>query len=214
MLVDDHVIICKGLASLFENQPDMEVIAEAQSGYMAIELSKKLKPDVILMDISMPKMNGINASRKIIANNSDIKIIALSVHSNYDLVMEMLNAGAAGYILKDCAFDDVIKAVKAVMNGESYLSPSVAKIVIEQALIETNKYNISPNVKRLTYRESEILQLIAENHSTKEIAQILHISPKTAATHRQKIMDKLNCHSVVELVKYAIQKNIISIDKI
>jgi two-component system, NarL family, response regulator NreC len=209
VLADDHKIIRDGLCSLIEKHPNMEVIAEVENGKEAVEASEKLHPDVVIIDISMPDMNGIEATRKIIAENPNIKVIGLSMHTDSSYVKGMLNAGASGYLLKDCAFGELVQAINSVTRNKSYLSPEIASIVIDEFKVHGISQDNSDK-SDLTAREREILQLIAEGNSSKEIASYFNLSVKTVATHRQNIMDKTHCHDVVTLTKYAIRKGFTS----
>ncbi len=210
VIADDHKIMREGLKALIEKQPDMEVAAEAQDGLTATKLARKLMPHVIVMDIGMPEMNGIDATRQIISENKDIKIIALSMHSDRRFVLEMLKAGASGYLLKDSAFEELVTAVHTVMTGQSYLSPRITDIVVKEYLYNLPK-NESTVFTVLTVREREVLQLLAEGKSTKQIASTLNLSVKTVETHRQQMMDKLEIRTVAELTKYAIREGLTSL---
>ncbi|MGD9109790.1 MAG: response regulator transcription factor, partial [Phycisphaerales bacterium] len=197
--------------SLLENYSELEVIAEAENGREAVALAKQLAPDVIIMDVSMPDLNGVEATRRIIGDNSDVKVIALSMHSDTLFVSEMLKSGAAGYLLKDCAFEELVQAIKTVAEGKTYLSPSISGIVVDDYLHRLAKSHVS-DLDVLTDREREVLQLLAEGQSTKQIALKLHISSKTVETHRRQVMNKLDIHTVAELTKYAVRKGLTSID--
>lgn len=210
VIADDHKIMREGLKALIEKQPDMEVAAEAQDGLTTTKLARKLMPQVIIMDIGMPEMNGIDATRQIVSENKDIKIIALSMHSDRRFVLEMLKAGASGYLLKDSAFEELVNAVHTVMTGQSYLSPRITDIVVKEYLYNLPK-NESTVFTVLTTREREVLQLLAEGKSTKQIASTLNLSVKTVETHRQQIMDKLEIRTVAELTKYAIREGLTSL---
>jgi DNA-binding NarL/FixJ family response regulator len=210
VVADDHKIMREGLKALIDKQPDMEVAAEAQDGLTATKLARKLLPHIIIMDIGMPEMNGIDATRQIVLENKDVKIVALSMHSDRRFVLEMLKAGASGYLLKDSAFEELVNAVHTVMNGQPYLSPRITDIIVKEYL-----YNLprnEPNVFTiLTVREREVLQHLAEGKSTKQIASTLNLSVKTVETHRQQIMDKLEIRTVAELTKYAIREGLTSL---
>lgn len=210
IIADDHKIMREGLKALIEKQPDMEVSAEAQDGLSVTKLARKLMPQVIIMDIGMPEMNGIDATRQIISENKEIKIIALSMHSDRRFVLEMLKAGASGYLLKDSAFEELVNAVHTVMSGQSYLSPRITDIVVKEYLYNLPKSE-STVFTVLTGREREVLQLLAEGKSTKQIAATLNLSVKTVETHRQQIMDKLEIRTVAELTKYAIREGLTSL---
>jgi DNA-binding NarL/FixJ family response regulator len=211
LLADDHKILRSGLRALLEKQPHFEVVAEAEHGRTAVKLSQKLSPDVILMDISMPDMNGIEATRQILANSPKTKVIILSVHSEQRFVAEVFKAGASGYLLKDCSFDEVNSAIHAVVDKGIYLCPQIAAVVRDdylKHLIQAD--SLSPST--LTAREREVLQLIAEGKTTKEIAFSLNLSVKTVEAHRQRIMEKLKARSVAELTKYAIREGLTSLE--
>ena len=210
IIADDHKIMREGLKALIEKQPDMEVAAEARDGPEVTKLARKLAPQVIIMDIGMPEMNGIDATRQVLSENKDIKIIALSMHSDRRFVLEMLKAGASGYLLKDSAFEELVNAVHTVMTGQSYLSPRIMDIVVKEYLYNLPK-NESTVFTVLTVREREVLQLLAEGKSTKQIASTLNLSVKTVETHRQQIMDKLEIRTVAELTKYAIREGLTSL---
>lgn len=210
VVADDHKIMREGLKALIDKQPDMEVAAEAQDGLTATKLARKLLPHIIIMDIGMPEMNGIDATRQIVSENKDVKIVALSMHADRRFVLEMLKAGASGYLLKDSAFEELVNAVHTVMDGQPYLSPRITDIIVKEYL-----YNLprnEPNVFTiLTVREREVLQHLAEGKSTKQIASTLNLSVKTVETHRQQIMDKLEIRTVAELTKYAIREGLTSL---
>jgi two-component system, NarL family, response regulator NreC len=209
IIADDHKIMREGLKALIEKQPDMEVAAEAQDGLATTKLARKLLPHVIIMDIGMPEMNGIDATRQIVAENKDVKIIALSMHSDRRFVLEMLKAGASGYLLKDSAFEELVTAVHTIMSGQSYLSPRITDIVVKEYL--SNQPKESSVFSVLTVREREVLQHLAEGKTTKQIASTLNLSVKTVETHRQQIMDKLELRTVAELTKYAIREGLTSL---
>jgi DNA-binding NarL/FixJ family response regulator len=211
LLADDHKITRQGLHSLLEENPDTEVIAEAENGRGAVRMAQELRPDVVIMDVSMPDLNGVEATRQIIQENPGIKVIALSMHSDTLFVSEMLKSGASGYLLKDCAFEELAQAISTIMEGKAYLSPSISGVVVEDYLHRLSKAEVAPS-EVLTDREREVLQLIAEGQSTKRIALKLHISVKTVETHRRQIMNKLDLHTVAELTKYAIRKGLTALE--
>jgi len=212
ILADDHKIIRQGLRSLLEKQQDMEVIAEAEDGRNAVRLTAELAPDIVIMDITMPDLNGAEATKQIISKSPDIKIIALSMHSDSLFVTEMLKSGAAGYLLKDCAFEELAKAIRTVIEGKIYLSPAISGVVVEDYINRLSRPGFS-NSDILSDREREVLQLMAEGYSTKKISQKLHISVKTVETHRRQMMSKLDIHTIAELTKYAIRKGLTSLEK-
>jgi two-component system response regulator NreC len=211
ILADDHKILREGLKSMIMKEPGMEVVAEAENGGKAVRLADKFSPDVIIMDISMPDLNGIEATNQILAKNPDIKVIALSIYSDKRFVSNMLKAGAKGYLLKGCAFEELLKAIQTVQTCRIYLSPAIDEIVVNEYIhqIKTPQGSILPE---LTSREREVVQLITEGHSTKQIASHLNLSVKTIETHRHQAMDKLNLHSVAALTKFAIREGITSLD--
>jgi len=210
LLADDHKIIREGLRALIENQSDMQVIAESPDGRTAVQLSQQLSPDVILMDIAMPDLNGIEATRQITANSSSVKVIALSMRSDRHFVAEMLKAGASGYLLKDCAFEDLVRAIRAVIEDQTYLSPQITGVVVDDYIHRLSEVSSSA-FSILSDREREVLQLLAEGGTTREIALHLHVSAKTVETHRRNIMKKLDIHSMAELTKYAVREGLTSL---
>ena len=210
LLADDHEIVRVGLRALIERLGGMAVVAEADSGRAAVQLAKKLKPAVVLMDISMPDLNGVDATRQMVAAAPGVKVIALSMHADTRYVAGMLQAGARGYLLKESMADEIGRAVQAVLAGEVYLARKIAGVVVQDYVqrLASEEGASSP----LTGREREVLQLVAEGRSTKGIAAHLHVSIKTIETHRSQIMDKLDLHSVAELTKYAIRQGLTSLD--
>ncbi len=211
LLADDHNIVREGLKSLLEKDPDIEVVAMADNGRTAVRLAGELKPDVAVLDIAMPEMNGIEATRRIYRDNPAIKVLTLSMHSARRFVTEALSAGAKGYLLKDCAAEELVRAIRTVAGDETYLSPKVAGLIVKDYLKHSPETTPSAD-SCLTNREREILQLIAEGESTKEIAFKLGVSIKTVETHRQQIMKKLNLHGVAELTRYAIREGLTPLD--
>ncbi len=212
LLADDHRIIREGLRSLLQKQSDMEVVEEAQDGITAVRLAEKLHPDIVIMDIGMPDLNGIEAARQIVTRVKNVKVIALSMHSDKRFVLEMLKAGASGYMLKDCAFEELVNAIRTVSSGQIYLSQRVTGVVVNeylrsQAVSDSTAYSL------LSGREREVLQLLAEGKTTRNIASSLHVSTKTVESHRQQIMEKLNLRSVAELTKYAVKEGLTSLDQ-
>ncbi|MCD6363152.1 MAG: response regulator transcription factor [Synergistetes bacterium] len=212
LLADDHKILREGLKALINAQSDMVVVAEAADGMEVVELMEKVNPAVIVMDVMLPKMNGIDATKVILSNNKEVKVIALSMYANANLISEMFKAGASGYLLKDCAFDELSKAIRAVAKGEIYIGPGVRKMLSE-AFIEMllgEKLRKRNEEEELTAREIEVLKLLAEGYINKEVADILHISVNTVARHRQNIMRKLKLRNTAELTRYAIRKGYVS----
>jgi two-component system response regulator NreC len=210
LLADDHKIVRDGLRVLIERCHDMQVIAEAEDGRKALQLARKHKPDVVIMDISMPDLNGIDATRQILQELPGAKVIALSMHSDKQFVDGMLRAGAVGYLLKDCAADELIQCIRIVLSGRICLSPGITGFLVNEYLHPTRDEVLAPR-SELSVREREVLQMIAEGRSTKDIANSLHISIKTVETHRKNIMEKANLHSVAELTKYAIRNGLTSV---
>ncbi len=211
ILVDDHNIIRTGLRSLLEKQPGFEVIAEASDGREAIERTKELVPDIVIMDIGMAGLNGVEATRQITSEMPQVKVLALSMHSDKRYVITMLKAGASGYLLKNCAFKEMTNAINTVKNNQIYLSPTISNVVVEELVNEPSRSSSHPRTE-LTGREREVLQLLAEGNSTKQIAIQLHVSISTVETHRRQIMEKLGLHSIAELTKYAIKEGITSLE--
>lgn len=215
VLVDDHQIVRDGLRSLLDKQLDIEVVGEADNGRDAIAAVRELRPDVIVMDIGMRGLNGIDATRQLKAEFPNVCVIALSMHADRRYVSEMLAVGASGYLLKDSAFDELATALRAVSNGEMFLSPSVSSTVLDDYIRRLNEPGGAavPTVGRTpSAREREVLQLIAEGLSTKEIAAQLHLSVKTVETHRRQIMDKLGIFNIAGLIKYAVREGLASLD--
>ena len=210
LLVDDHQIMREGLRSLIEREPGLSVVGEAENGRKAVDLAGSLAPDLVILDVSMPDMNGIEAANQIHAATPQIRMIALSIHSDRRFVLQMFRAGASGYLLKDCAFQELARAVQAVMDGQSYLSPSIAGVVVG-GFLQSLTADGSPAFPNLTSREREVLQMVAEGKTTKEIAGSLSVSPKTIETHRRQIMEKIHVSSVAELTKYAIREGLTSL---
>ena len=211
LLVEDHHLVRSGLRSLIEKQPGYEIIGEAEDGREAVNLSRELVPDIILMDISMPELNGIEATRQILENSSTIKIIILSVHSGQKFVAEVFKAGACGYLLKNCTFSEMLAAINAVAAGGTYICPQIANIVRNDYL--RSFIEKEPSISTtLSNREREVLQLLAEGKNVKEIAYAFNLSVKTIETHRQRIMKKLDLHNIAALTKYAIREGLTSED--
>jgi len=209
LIADDHGVVREGLKALIDNKADMEVVGEAEDGLMVTQLAKELSPDIIIMDISMPNLNGVEATRLILTENPDIRVIALSVHLDKHFVTQMLKAGASGYVLKSCLFDEVLRALRTVNRNEHYLSPKITDVVLDDYIHYMAIYNKTAE-DHLTTRERQIVQMLAEGKSTKLIASRLHISPKTSDANRRQIMNKLGISSLAELTKYAIRKGLTS----
>ena len=211
LLVDDHKIMRAGLRALIGKEKDLEVVGETGDGRSAVDLARDLSPDVIIMDISMNKLNGIDATQQITAARSDVKVLALSMHSDEHFVAGMLAAGASGYLLKDCAVEELSLAIRTVVSGNTYLSPPISKVVIRDYVSRLTKGVLSP-LAVLTTKEREILQLLAEGKTSKEIASFLNLSARTVEAHRREMMDRLDIHSIAELTKYAVRKGITDLD--
>lgn len=210
ILADDHKIVRDGLRSLIEKEDDMVVEAEAGDGKTSVRLAVELAPQVVLMDIAMSGMNGIEATRQIVAAVPQCNVIALSMHADKRYVMEMLKAGASGYLLKDCAFEELASAIRTVLDNKTYLSPLVSEIVIGDYIQQLQKSDCSV-FSALSAREREVLQLLAEGNSTAQIADRICLSVKTVETHRKHIMEKLKINSIAELTKYAIREGLTSL---
>ena len=211
LLVDDHQMMRDGLRSILDLEDDLDVVGEAGNGYEAIEMARTRKPDVVVMDIGMKDLNGIDATRQIKAQSSRVKVVALSTHSDESYVLGMFKAGASGYVLKDAAVEEMRRAIRAVAAGHHYLSPEIAGSVVASNVRGPSEDSASsPSV--LAPRERQILQLLAEGHSSSEIARKLHIATTTVDSHRRNIMKKLDLHSVAELTKYAIREGLTSVE--
>ncbi len=210
LIADDHKIFREGLKSLLEKIPGLSVTGEASDGFEAVSLAEKLMPDLVIMDITMPGLNGIEASRKIHQLFPECRIIALSMHSEQRFVTELLKAGVKGYVLKDAAFEELHIAIVNVLRNLTYLSPAITDIVVREFVGQRSETVEKSVFMVLTAREREILQMITEGRTTKEIAARLKISTKTVETHRKQIMDKLQIHTVAELTKYAIREGLTS----
>lgn len=209
LIVDDHTILRAGLKMMLNAQPDMEVVGEAQDGRQAIYEVQRLQPDVILMDITMPDMNGIEATRQIKKMLPEARVLILTMHENDEYVFQALRAGASGYILKEAADTELISALHVIQNGQFYLSPAAQSVMVGDYLQRVRIGEEKDSYSTLTEREREILKLVAEGHTNNQIAERLVISPKTVDTHRTHIMDKLNLHSRAELVKYAMRRGLL-----
>jgi two-component system, NarL family, response regulator NreC len=210
LLADDHKLIRGGLRLLVEQQTDLTVVGEANDGREAVALVKSLKPDVVVMDIGMPNLNGIEAAHQITQANPEISIVMLSMHSDESYVLRALKAGAKGYLLKDSAESDLIKAVHAVAESKSFFSPAVSKVLLDDYVRKLKRTGAEDAYDLLTPREREILQLVAEGKSNKDIANLLNLSVYTVETHRSNIMEKLNLHGIPELILFAVRRGIIS----
>lgn len=210
ILADDHKIVREGIRILLQKYPEIEVIGETEDGRSTVEMARELSPDVVVMDIAMPDMNGIEATRRITEERPGVKVVALSMHSDKRFVSEMLKAGASAYLLKHSAFEELVTAVMTVVENRMYLSPAVTGVVVDNYIKQKDKPEGSV-FSMLSDREREVLQLLAEGKNTKEIATILNLSGKTVDAHRMNIMSKLNLHSIAELTKYAIREGLTSL---
>jgi two-component system response regulator NreC len=210
LLADDHIIMRKGLRLLLERQPNITVVGEASDGRECVELAQAEKPDVVIMDLAMPNLNGIEAARQIVMQNPEIAVAVLSMHSDESYVIRALKAGARAYLLKDSAESDLIGAIKALSDGKSFFSPAISRLLVEDYMRALERKGAEDSYELLTTREREILQLLAEGKSNKEVANMLNLSLYTVETHRTHILQKLNLHTVPELILYAVRKGIIS----
>jgi len=210
LLADDHIVMRTGLRALLERQPNLEVVGESENGRETVTLAGTLRPDVVVMDVGMPILNGIDATQTIVAECPTIAVIILSMHADESYVMRALKAGARGYLLKDSAASDLIGAIQAVSQGKSFFSAKVSRILAEDYVRVLKQKGAADTYDLLTSREREILQLLAEGKRNKEVATALNLSPYTVETHRSHILQKLNLHNSAELVLYAVRKGIIS----
>jgi len=210
LLADDHVVMRSGLRLLLERQPNLEVVGEAADGQEAVRLAAADKPDVVIMDIAMPHLNGVEATRQIVTRNPETAVVILSMHSDESYVLRSLKAGARAYLLKDSAEADLIAAIRAIQGGKSFFSPGVRRILTEDYMHALAKLGAEDTYELLTPREREVLQLVAEGKSNKDVANLLNLSLYTVETHRTHILQKLNLHSVPDLILYAVRKGIIS----
>jgi two-component system, NarL family, response regulator NreC len=210
LLADDHTVMRNGLRLLLERQPHLKVVAEASDGREAVAMAAAEDPDVVVMDIAMPHLNGVEAARQIVAHNPRAAVAILSMHSDESYVIRSLKAGARAYLLKDSAEADLLEAIHAIREGKSFFSPAVRRILKEDYMRQLDKMDAEDSYELLTTREREVLQLVAEGKSNKEVANLFNLSLYTVETHRTHILQKLNLHSVPELILYAVRKGIIS----
>jgi DNA-binding NarL/FixJ family response regulator len=210
LLGDDHTLVRHGVCKILEEQPEWEVVAQASDGRDAVKQTLSLEPDVAILDIGMPLLNGIEAARQIVRRLPRTQVLILSMHSDEAYITQALQAGAKGYLLKDSADSELIKAVTAVASGKSFFSPAVARVMLDDYVRHLADKGIVDRYQSLSEREREIFQLIAEGHSNKEIAEMLSVSPATVETHRARILQKLDVHNTAELVLYAVRRGVIS----
>ena len=212
LLADDHKIVSEGLQMVIDKQAEMKVVGLASDGREAVRLTRELSPDVVIMDVAMPNLNGIEATRQIIKEAPGVKVLALSMHTDRRYVTGMLSAGVSGYLLKDCAGAELAQAVRTVMEDKVYLSPAIAGVVVEELTHKSSPTDRRP-LSVLSPRELEVLQLLAEGQSSRQIAGVLHISVKTVETHRRQLMEKLKLGNIAELTKFAIREGITTLDR-
>jgi two-component system, NarL family, response regulator NreC len=213
LIADDHGIVRTGLKLLIEKLPDMKVVGEAADGHEAVRLASELNPEIVLMDIAMPLLNGIDAAARIIRENPKRSVIILSMHADESYILRALDAGARGYLLKDSADDDLETAIHAVVRGKPYFTPAIAQTIVEDYVRLMRERKVQDSYDLLTEREKEVLQLLAEGKSNKEAASLLNLRPHTVETHRTNLMQKLNLHNTAEIVLYAVRKAIVSTEK-
>lgn len=210
LLADDHTIMRSGLRAVLERQSDLQVVAEAADGRQAVTGVEESRPDVVVMDVGMPNLNGIEAARQIITKHPQTCIVVLSMHSDESYVLRALKAGARAYLLKDSAENDLIMAIRAVSEGKAFFSPAISRLLVDDYMRQLQQRGVEDSYELLTTREREILQLLAEGKSNKDIARLLDLSLYTVETHRSNILEKLNLHGIPELMLYAIRKGVIS----
>lgn len=210
MLADDHGIVRTGIRYLLEHQPDIEVVGEAADGREAVRMAEELKPGVVVMDVAMPRLNGIEAAAQIVKHDPNVRVIILSMHDDEEYLVRALTAGVKGYLLKDTAQLDMVRAVQSVAQGRAFFSPAIAQKLAEDYTRQLQTRGLADSYDLLTEREKEILQLLAEGKSNKEAATVLNVSPYTVETHRTHIMQKLSLHNTAEIVLYAVRKKIVS----
>lgn len=204
VLADDHTILRQSLTKSFKEEKDIEIVGQARDGRSALDLVKELQPDMVVMDIEMPDLNGLEATRKIVKDFPQVKVLGLSMHSNDKYIREMFRAGASGYLLKNCPFEELVEAVRSVVRGKAFIGTSVGSVIIKEYVNTPEKDQSAFSV--LSEREREVVQLLAEGQTTKQIARRMHISPKTVEGHRLRTMEKLGIDSIAKLTKYAIQE--------
>lgn len=209
LVADDHTLFRQGLRRVLQEQPGWEVVAEASDGAEAVRQATDLEPDVAILDIAMPRLNGVDATRQIVRRLPNIRVLIVSMYSDEVFISQGLQAGAHGFLLKDSADTDLVRAVTDLMNGKSFFSPAVSKVVLDDYVRQLAARGVTDRFDTLSEREREVFQLVAEGHSNKEIAGVLNVSPGTVETHRARVMEKLDVHSVAEIVLYAVRKGII-----
>jgi two-component system, NarL family, response regulator NreC len=209
LVADDHTLFRQGVRRVLQEQPGWEVVAEASDGAEAVRHAIEHEPNVAILDISMPRLNGVDATRQIVRRLPDVRVLIVSMHSDEVFVSQALQAGAHGFLLKDAADSDLVRAVADLSNGKSFFSPAVSKVVLDDYVRQLAARGVTDRFETLSEREREVFQLIAEGHSNKDIAGVLNISPGTVETHRARIMEKLDIHSVAEIVLYAVRKGIV-----
>jgi len=212
LLADDHQIVRKGIYSLLKNHDDLEIVGETKDGRETVKMARELKPDIVLMDIAMPILNGLEATRQIKKTDPKIKVLILTIHKNEEYVLNALQVGASGYLEKDTGVGELLNAIHSVYQDNSFLSPGISKTVIDAYLLRASKVKESTVFETLTNREREVLQLIAEGFTNREVAKQLFIAVKTVEAHRAHIMDKLDIHDIAKLVKYAIRKGMVDLN--
>lgn len=211
ILADDHAVLRHGLSRSFEQEDNIDVAGQAKDGHTTIELVKELLPDIVVMDISMPDLNGLEATRRITRDYPQVKVIGLSVHSSDKYIREMFRAGASGYLLKNCPFEELVEAIKTVYGGKTFISPSIGDTIVKEYASKPDEEKSVFSI--LSQREREVLQLLAEGKTTKQVGLSLHISPKTVEAHRLRIMGKLNIDNIAQLTKYAIQEGLTELER-
>ncbi len=213
VLADDHRMVREGLRALLAAEPDIEVVGQAEDGFGAARLARELQPDVVVTDLSMPGLNGVDAIRRIRADAPDVRVLCLSVHGESRMVMAVLDAGASGYVLKDSSFQELAQAIRKVMSHRIHLSESLVDLVVDEARQRgSGTRAATPRQPALTPRERELVQLLSEGHSTQQIAERLHVSAKTVATHREHVLHKLQIQGIAELTRYALREGLSSLD--
>lgn len=210
LIGDDHTLFRHGLRKILEEQPEWEVVAEADNGRSAVRKATTLEPDIVILDIGMPVLNGIDAARQITRKLPKVRVLILSMHADEAYVVRALSAGAAGYLLKDSAGKDLIRAVTAIAEGTSFFSPAISRLMLDDYMRRAANANVTDRYDTLSDREREIFQLVAEGRSNKEVAELLDISPATVETHRARVLQKLDIHNTAELVLYAVRRGVIS----